>query len=160
MTTTGIARADQRRARRERPARRKVAIAAAVGFLVVVAFQIALTLGAPLGAAALGGANPGPLPDELRVVTALSALIWILATFIVLARGGVPISPLPRGLGLWGTWVLVGYLALGLLLNLASFSPWERFGWAPFTLILFVLTLLLARGGSGGLPAGKARVTK
>jgi hypothetical protein len=43
---------------------------------------------------------------------------------------------------------------------LASFSPWERFGWAPFTLILFVLTLLLARGGFGGLPAGKTQVLK
>ena len=40
-------------------------LAAGIGFLLVVAFQIALTLGAPLGAAALGGgadAEPGPPP--------------------------------------------------------------------------------------------------
>ncbi len=136
-----------------RPVRRKLAVTIAVGFLIVVVFQIALTLGAPLGAAALGGANVGQLPPELRVASAVSALIWIFAALIVLARGGFAVSPLPRGLARWGTWFLVCYLALGVLMNAASFSPWERFGWAPFTLVLFVLTLLLARGG---LPADKA----
>ncbi len=159
MSTTSIARQEQREARQERPARRKIAIAAGIGFLLVVAFQIALTMGAPFGEAALGGANAGTLPDELRVVTAVNILIWTLATLIVLARGGVAISAMPRGLARWGTWVLVGLLALGAVMNFASFSPWERFGMAPFTLLLFVLTLLLARGGFGGVRASKTRVT-
>ena len=47
-----------------------------------------------------------------------------------------------------GTWFLIVFLALGLLLNLASSSGWERFGWAPFGLILVVLCLVVARGGS------------
>lgn len=140
-----------------RAVRRRLSLATAIGFLVVVAFQLALTLGAPFGAAALGGANPGQLPEELRVVSAVSALVWIFATFIVLARGGFAISPLPRALARWGTWALVGYLALGVLMNAASFSPWERFGWAPFTLALFILTLLLARGGP---PVAKAPTRK
>jgi len=149
-TTSGL---DMTHIKPVRAVRRRLSLATAIGFLIVVAFQLTLTLGAPFGAAALGGANPGQLPEELRVVSAVSALIWIFATFIVLARGGFAISPLPRALARWGTWMLVGYLALGVLMNAASFSPWERFGWAPFTLVLFTLTLLLARGG---LPVAKA----
>lgn len=124
--------------------RRRTSLAAAVGFLVVVLFQLSLLFGAPFGAAALGGAHPGALPVELRTVSAVSALIWLLAALIVLARGGWAIAPLPRRVSRWGTWFLVGYLALGTLMNLASSSPWERFGWAPFTALLFGLTLLLA----------------
>ncbi|TFB99542.1 hypothetical protein E3O42_13380 [Cryobacterium adonitolivorans] len=129
-------------------------IAVTVGFLIVVGFQLSLLLGAPWGAAALGGANAGTLPAELRVVSAVSAVIWGVAAVIVLARGGFSILRVPPALSRWGTWVLVGYLALGVLLNLASSSPWERFGWAPFTAVLFGLTLLLALSGREGQPAG------
>lgn len=38
------------------------AVAAAVGFLVIAAFQIALAFGAPLGVVAWGGTHPGPPP--------------------------------------------------------------------------------------------------
>ena len=133
--------------------RRRTAVAVALGFLIVVAFQISLTFGAPFGAAALGGANAGVLPAELRMVTAVSAVIWVVAAVIVLARGGLAIVRVPAALSRWGTWVLVGYLALGALMNLASTSPWERFGWAPFTAVLFGLTLLLALSDREGQPA-------
>lgn len=153
MTIQPIEGVDQRGPGTQRPLRRRTAAVAALGFLIVVAFQLSLMLGAPFGAAALGGANPGQLPGELRVVSGVSAAIWTFATLIVLARGGFVISPVPRGLSRWGTWTLVGYLAIGVLMNLASFSPWERFGWAPFTLVLFVLTLVVALGGFARVPA-------
>jgi hypothetical protein len=63
-----------------RPARPGVAVLVAAGCAIVVAFQVALTLGAPLGAAALGGVNAGELPGELRVVTAGSAIVWCAAS--------------------------------------------------------------------------------
>lgn len=155
---TPTSRDAQRRARQARPPRRRISIALAIGFSVIVAFEIALTLGAPFGAAALGGAHAGSLPAELRIVTAVNGLFWVLAALVVLARGGVRVSLIPRALARVGTWALVGLLALGALMNIASFSPWERFGWAPFTLILFVLTLLLARGGVAAGPAGKTEL--
>lgn len=34
------------------------------------------------------------------------------------------------------------------LMNLASSSPWERFGWAPFTVLLAVAAFVAARGRS------------
>lgn len=142
---------------RLRPVRARISVALAAGLLIVVVFQLALTLGAPLGAAAMGGVNPGQLPQELRFVSAVGVLFWTFAIFIVLSRGGLAAPRLPRGLARWGTWTLVAYLAVGVLMNAASPSPWERFGWAPFILILFVLTLLLARGG---LPVVKPRASK
>ena len=57
------------RATSGRPLRPGIAVLVAGGCAVVVTFQVALTLGAPFGAAALGGANTGQLPNELRMVT-------------------------------------------------------------------------------------------
>ena len=127
----------------------RVAIVLASGLVVVTAFQLALTFGAPLGAAALGGTNPGQLPDAVRVVTGFSAAVWLFAALLVLARGGRAIVPLPEAVSRVGTWVLVGLLGLGALLNFASPSPWERYGWGPFTVVLFILSVLLARSSSG-----------
>jgi hypothetical protein len=129
----------------DRLARRRVAAAVTLGCLIVVSFQAALTLGAPLGAAALGGANAGTLPDDLRAVTAIATVAWLGAALIILARGGFAISPLPRAVARWGTWVIVGFLGLGTLLNFASSSPWERFGWGPFTVTMLILSVSLAR---------------
>lgn len=42
--------------------RPRVVAVLAAGLLIVTAFQAALTFGAPFGAAALGGTNPGNCP--------------------------------------------------------------------------------------------------
>jgi hypothetical protein len=130
-----------------------VAVALAVGCLIVATFQAALTLGAPFGAAALGGANPGQLPDALRIVTALQTVVWLFAALLVLARAGFALLPLPEAVSRAGTWVLVGLLGLGTLMNFASPGPWERLGWGPFTLVMFILCIVLARSG---LTTGRA----
>ena len=137
----------------DQPVRPRVAFVLAAGLMVVTAFQAALTLGAPLGAAAQGGTNPGQLPDPLRLVTGPLVVVWLFATLLVLARGGIALLPLLSGVTRLGTWVLVGLLAMGALMNFASSSPWERFGWGPFTLVLLILGVVLARSG---LPAGRS----
>jgi hypothetical protein len=40
--------------------------------------------------------------------------------------------------------VLVVLSALGSLVNVASSSPWERFGWAPLAATLAVLSAVVA----------------
>ncbi|HEY9376126.1 MAG TPA: hypothetical protein VIQ02_03420 [Jiangellaceae bacterium] len=122
---------------------RTAGIAAAVGFLTIAAFQAVLALGAPLGRAAWGGTH-AQLPTALRVASAVAFGFWALAALIVLGRAGVHISPLPSTVLRWGTWILVGMLAIGALLNFASPSSWERFLWGPIALILAGLCLLLA----------------
>ena len=126
---------------------RATAVAAVAGLLVVVAFQLSLALGAPFGRAALGGTHKGQLPPELRAVSVVSATVWALAAVLIVRRaglrGGLP-TPLVRG----GAWIVVGVLAVGALLNFASPSPWERFMWGPFSMILAGLCVLVARSDS------------
>lgn len=125
----------------------RAAIFAATGFGIVATFQLLLALGAPWGRAALGGTNEGTLPPELRAVSSVSMVIFVAAAFVVLGRAGHWGERLAAAFRV-GTWALVGILALGAVMNAASPSLWERFGWAPFTLLLAVATAVVARGRS------------
>ena len=138
---------------------RTAAMAAAVGFLVIAGFQAALVLGAPLGRAAWGGFYEQQLPMGLRIASGVAVGVWLLAALIVLGRAGFQVIPLPAAILRWGTWVLVGLLFVGAVMNIASSSGWERFGWAPVVLILGVLCLIVARSepvSGGRLKAGNA----
>ena len=123
---------------------RAVAIAAVMGFLVIAAFHASLALGAPLGRAAWGGTHTH-LPTRLRVGSAIAVVVWLMASAIVLGRAGIDVVPLPPGVLRWGTWILVGALLVGTLVNLASKSPWERFLWAPLAFAIAILCFMLAR---------------
>ena len=129
---------------------RTAAVVTAAGFGAVALFQAALALGAPFGRAAWGGGHAGTLPPSLRLASAVAIAIWAFAAVLVLERAGFSLVSLPVGVVRWGTWTLVGLLALGALMNLASPSPWERFLWGPATLVLLGLTLVIARADATG----------
>jgi hypothetical protein len=76
---------------------RTAAMAAAVGFLVIAAFEAALVLGAPLGRAAMGGFYEQQLPIGLRIASGVAVGVWLLAALIVLGRAGFKVVPLPAG---------------------------------------------------------------
>jgi hypothetical protein len=95
----------------DQPVGPRAAVVLAGGLLIVTAFQAALTFGAPLGAAAQGGTNSGQLSDDLWLVTAINAVIWLFAVLLVLARGGHALVSLPEAVSRVGTWVLVALLA-------------------------------------------------
>jgi len=119
------------------------ALLAAIGFTVIAVFQVVIALGAPLGRAAWGGAHI-VLPRNLRVASAVAVVIWVVAALVVLDRAGTSIIDLPDAVTSWGTWALVVVLPIGALMNFASSSPYERFGWGPLGLVLAMLTLILA----------------
>ena len=116
--------------------------AAAIGFAGIAVFQLGLALGAPLGRAAWSGTIPGWLPARLRIGSLVAGLIWSFSVLVVLGRVGV--GPLPAIA--WLTWVLIGLLLIGTVMNLASASPWERYFWSPYAFVLAMLTLVVARG--------------
>ncbi|MBM7775058.1 hypothetical protein JOD54_005262 [Actinokineospora baliensis] len=122
---------------------RKTSVAAAAICGVVSAFQIALAAGAPWGRAAWGG-QAAELPTGLRVASGVAVLLWAVAAVVLLRRGGFEV-PVSTKVARIGTWVIVALLAAGLLMNAASPSPWERYGWAPLILVHLVLTVRLAR---------------
>ena len=123
---------------------RRVALVIAVGLAIIAAFQLALALGVPWGRAAYGGTS-ATLQPELRVASGVATVVWLLAAAVVLGRAGYWGSArwsvsFPRA-----TWVVAVLLALGAVVNFASSSPWERFGWGPLALLLAILCVVLAR---------------
>lgn len=117
----------------------------AVALLAVVAvFQLALSLGAPWGAASWGGQNPGVLPRGLRIASGVAGIVvYPLAIVLVLDAAGWVSLPWPDGLGSLPMWILAGVLGLGGLMNLASRSPIERI-WGPVALAVAACCVILA----------------
>ena len=122
---------------------RTAALIVAAGLLVIAVFQLALAVGAPFGRAAWGGQHDR-LPPRLRRSSAVAVVIWVIAIVIILARADYLTLPGPSQLVTLGTWVVVVLLALGAIVNIASSSPWERFGWGPLAAILAAFGFIVA----------------
>ena len=120
------------------------AVGTAIGLGLVALFQAAIALGAPFGRAAWGGEHAGVLPRSLRAASGVAFVVWSFAALVLLGR--VNLGPLAGASIRWATWLIAGVLAVGTLMNAASRSPWERFGWAPFTLLLTAACAIVARG--------------
>ncbi len=113
--------------------------AAGVLLLVVVTFQVALAAGAPFGRAAFGGANPGVLPDTLRLTSATAGVVYLMLAGVA----GTPWTGATlRRRSLYGAAALMG---VGTVLNAASPSHLERLLWTPVTAALVVALWLAAR---------------
>jgi cell division protein FtsW (lipid II flippase) len=109
----------------------------------VVAFQIALALGAPWGEFTLGGRWRGCLPPKIRLIPVVSALILALISAVILARAGLGVSVLQEHSRVLA-WVVVGYLVLGCILNTITPSKRERTIWLPVVFCMLVLSLTVA----------------
>lgn len=120
----------------------------ALAFTVVLAllavFQLALALGAPLGRFAWGGQHRVQ-PTRLRVGSAVSILLYALFALVAWDRVGA-IDLLPDVFSQVATWVIFGYMALGILMNAISRSRPERFTMVPVTIVLAVLSFCIAMG--------------
>ena len=108
----------------------------------VLLFQVALALGAPWGAYAMGGAYPGQFPPPMRVAALVQALVLLFMAGIVLTRGGVALQRWSRS-SRWLIWVVVAFAAVSLVLNLITPSAAERMLWAPVAFVLFVSSLVV-----------------
>jgi hypothetical protein len=119
--------------------------------LVVVAFQLALAAGAPWGSVAMGGAYPGRMPTPLRAAAAVQAVVLVLFGAVVGARAGL-ILPRLAAAARRLIWIVVGFMAVGAVLNALTPSARERAVWLPVTLGLLFSSAIVARGSSR--PAG------
>jgi hypothetical protein len=124
-----------------------LATAAALAFggvvLTVIAFQLALALGAPWGSYAMGGAFPGRFPPRMRAAAAVQAVLLALVAAIVLAGAdvlGLTLDPSLR----WLIWLPVGISAVAVVLNLITPSAGERRIWVPVALVLLASSLVVA----------------
>ena len=122
------------------------AAVAAVIFSVVivgvVAFQIALALGAPWGAYAMAGKFPGRFPPAMRVGAVVQAALLGLMAVVVLSRAGI-VAPSWSSAS-WPIWVVVAITAVSTVLNAISPSAGERRIWVPVTVVLLATALAVA----------------
>jgi hypothetical protein len=123
--------------------RRVAALGYAAISSVVALFQLALALGVPWGAYAMGGAFLGQYPPAMRVEALFGIAILGLMAAVVLSRAGVTLPKWSRA-SRWLIWVIVAYGVLGLVLNLITPSGGERLIWAPVAFVLLTCSLVVA----------------
>ena len=117
-----------------------------VGSLLVLGlavFQVLLAAGQPLGHAAFGG-KTSVLPRRLRVASGLSAVIFVIAFGVLLARAGHLGDVRGAGLVRVGTWIFAGVFLLSAFANVASSSRWEQRVMAPVALLLAASFFIVA----------------
>ena len=116
-------------------------VLAALVLLGVAGFQVAAALGAPVGRFTQGGQHHGALPRTNRIAAAGSVVLLVGMAAVVAGRVGRGPWPSPPDV-LW--WITVVYLAVGVLLNLASRSVPERAVFAPVSALALGLVLFSA----------------
>ena len=128
-------------------ARMDIASVAALSFAVVssgvIAFQLALALGAPWGRYAMGGAFPGRFPPAMRIAAIVQAVLIGLLAVSVLSAAGLVLPEIAATFP-WLAWVAVVVSAVAVVLNAISRSAGERRIWVPVATVLLVSSLLVA----------------
>jgi hypothetical protein len=119
------------------------AVVFAVVTLGVIAFELALALGAPWGAYAMGGTFPGRFPAHMRIAAIGQAIILALVAFLVLSVAGVVAAPWGTT-PVWVTWIIAALLTVGLVLNLITPSAGERRIWAPVVTLMLLCCIVVA----------------
>ncbi|MBL7127254.1 MAG: hypothetical protein ISS58_08680 [Dehalococcoidales bacterium] len=123
------------------------AIATTIGFLGLMCFQILLALGFPFGQVAWGGKYI-KLPPGLRIASIFSVAIYVLASILVLERAAIVSVINKSTVVTTGVWILVAFLALNTLSNLASRSKLEKLIMTPVSVTLGLLCLAVAISSS------------
>ena len=109
----------------------------------VVAFQVALALGAPWGEYAMAGRFPGRYPPAMRVGALIQAVVIALIGLVVLSDADIVLPAVADALP-WLIWIVVAVSAVGLVLNLISPSAGERRLWVPVTIVMLATSLVVA----------------
>lgn len=128
------------------------AVVAAVLLVAVAVFQLALVFGAPWGDHVYGGraeTDNGRLSSRYRVMSAAAVPILLLSAAIVLSRAGVVSWFASDGWVAVGVWVVLAYLVLNTMANLASKSGVERFGMGSVSAVAAICTLVVALSSTG-----------
>jgi hypothetical protein len=122
-----------------------MAVSAIIAVLILgllVAFQVALIVGAPFGHFAWGGKSR-ILPTKLRTASLSSILIYVLLMAFILSKAELWTLITDETILQVGLWIMTGYLFLNVLMNAISRSKPERYTMTPVALILAVLFLIV-----------------
>lgn len=127
-----------------------MATVAAILICVILAgagvFQVMLATGRPWGEWAFGGQMKGTLPTPYRIASLVSISIYAAQIVHYLGQAGVVTSTLSASTNQTINWVLVGFFALGTLMNGVSRSKKERALWTPILATSLLLSVAVALG--------------
>ena len=112
--------------------------------LIVAIFQVALALGAPLGAYAYGGQRTGKLPVGFRINSVVSAVVMVAIAGHYLAQLGVFQLLLDSQGNSVVNWVLVAFMGLSAIANNITRSKPERAVWGVPTILMFLAAIAVA----------------
>jgi len=120
------------------------AVLLTVALALLALFQLALILGAPIGQFAWGGQHR-VLPLGLRIGSGVGIAIYGFIALLALDRAGV-LDTFPDRFSEVGMWIACAYFVLGIVMNAISRSAPERQVMVPVTILLALLSLLVALG--------------
>lgn len=103
--------------------------------LLLVLFQILLTLGFPLGEYAMGGKYK-VFPPKMRIFSGIAAVILTLAAILILSLGGILDLDVSAPFFRYAAYGFGGYLCLNTIMNLFSFSKKEKYTMTPLSAIV------------------------
>lgn len=125
-----------------------MATTAAIAICVILVgagvFQALLAAGKPWGEWAFGGQMKGTLPTPYRIASLVSISIYAAQIGHYLGQAGVIASAFSASTNQTINWVLVGFFALGTLMNGISRSKKERALWTPILAVSLVLSAAVA----------------
>ncbi len=121
----------------------------------VVAFQLALVAGFPLGRIVMGPSSPAVFPIEMRVAAIVHSLLIALFAAIVLSRADVSFRKLQRS-SRWSIWVVAAFSGFNLLLNLITPGAEERTISMPVAGMLFISSAFVAYRQRHLVPSDKS----
>ncbi len=123
---------------------RRLAFAVTALLGVVILFQVLLVFGAPWGEFTQGGQEVGALPSSGKAAAGLSAVVLIAMALGLLARADIgPLKKYSPRMITGIAWFSTVYAGIAIVVNLSTPSAKERAVWAPFSLVLFVLMVIL-----------------
>jgi hypothetical protein len=121
--------------------------AAGIIFVVVtagvIAFQVALALGAPWGEYAMGGKFPGRYSSGMRVAALVQAIVLAILALVVVSAAGFAVPALDQALP-WLIWLAVAFSAVSVVLNSITPSAGERRIWVPVAVVMLATSLVVA----------------
>jgi hypothetical protein len=108
-------------------------------YVFVIAFQVALIAGAPLGHFTQGGASDGALDSKGKRAATVSVVLLVLFAWHVLTYSEVVPMEVPTLFSSILQWTLIAYTIIGTILNAISRSMKESVLWTPVMFLSFGL---------------------
>lgn len=109
---------------------------------VVVCFQWLIFFKFPWGEYTMGGQMKGILPKPYRIAALVQSFLLAFNAWVVLEQANI-LTLLSEGFVFVWMWVVVFIMGISMLMNLASRSKKERNLWAPVTILMFILVILV-----------------